>query len=119
MFNRANFSSNDGQRPSDNKTARESTDTAKAKDVCAHNFHSYKNDNTPFAVLLAIEIFPVPQIFLALLDQGRSRSERPSFVQIAPDPCHLSLSRLEQAPANLNGEPFARRGVGWLEPAGH
>ena len=45
------------QAASENKTANESTYTSKSREGRAHNFHSYKNDNTPDGSDLAIKIF--------------------------------------------------------------
>jgi len=45
------------QSRSEEEAASECTETAKAKEGCAHNFHSYKNDNTSDGLCLAIEIF--------------------------------------------------------------
>src|SRR5207244_7442201 len=57
------------QPASKQDAARESTKTGKARKMCAHNFHSYKNDNTPNDVALAIQIFPYIEDFSAQEDR--------------------------------------------------
>src|SRR2546421_5219791 len=57
LFHRNEFAAEKLQPGSEKQTASESTETGKAKEVCAHNFHSYKNENTLGGGVLAIEIF--------------------------------------------------------------
>src|SRR5205823_3559400 len=41
---------------SEKNSATDGTNSRKAREVCAHNFHSYKKDNTSLARSLAIQI---------------------------------------------------------------
>src|SRR6266480_547495 len=49
------------QSSSEKNCATDDTDTGKAREVCAHNFHTYKNDDMPATTLLTIQIFVSPE----------------------------------------------------------
>ena len=80
FFGGYNVAGEELEATDEKNSANDSADTGKPREVRAHNFHSYKKDNTPVAHFLAIQILAVYKKFCAgsLPGPGTPRnSDRP------------------------------------------
>jgi hypothetical protein len=81
FFGGDDFAGEELEATSEKNPASDSANTRKAREVRAHNFHSYKKDNTLLARFLAIQIFAPCKKFLwrrLFLVPGRPKnSDRP------------------------------------------